>query len=98
VTLLRHTASQRFFEYLGLISLLNESERHSLISSAVHHLSVAHQGMNNFYNETPFAERLKRLSEQGPIPETTQEQYVQVIVSCYIGNGYGVSWAAETTL
>lgn len=90
----RHVASQQFFEKLGLLKLLNESERHSVISNAVQRLWTVHLGMNNFYNEPPFAERLKALSDQGPIPETAQEQFVNSVVGCYIGNGYGVSWAA----
>ena len=75
--------------------MLNKSERHALISGAVQRLWTVYQGMNNFYDEPPFAERLKRLSERGPIPETAQEQFVQVVVGCYIGNGYDVFWAAE---
>jgi len=90
----RHVASQQFFEKLGLLNLLNESERHSMISSAVQRLWTVHLGMNNFYNEPPFADRLKSLSDQGPIPETAQEQFVHTVIGCYIGNGYGVCWAA----
>lgn len=90
----RHTASQQFFEKLGMIALLNESERHGLISHAVSRLWTVHQGMNNFYNEPPFAERLRRISEQGAIPETIQEQYVHVVIGCRMGNGYGVCRAA----
>jgi len=92
----RHVASQQFFEKLGLLNLLNESERHSVSSTAVHRLWTVHLGMNNFYNEPPFAERVKLLSDHGPIPETVQEQFVQVIVGCYIGNRYGVCWAATS--
>ena len=90
----RHTASQQFFEKLGMLSLLNESERHGLISHAVSRLWTVHQGMNNFYNEPPFAERLRGISEQGAIPETIQEQYVYTVVGCRMGNGYGVCRAA----
>jgi hypothetical protein len=90
----RHTASQQFFEKLGLLQLLNESERHSVVTSAASRLWTVHQAMNNFYNEPPFAERLKAISEQSPIPETAQEQFVQTVVGCFIGNSYGVSWAA----
>jgi hypothetical protein len=50
--------------------------------------------MNNFYNEPPFAERLLELSLQGAVPETVQEHFVQVVVCCNIGNGYGISRAA----
>lgn len=91
----RYNASQQFFERLGLLNSLNESERHALISGALENLWIVHQSMNNFYNEPSFAERLRKLSEQAPTPETAQEQFVQVVVSCYIGNGYGVSRAAE---
>jgi len=91
----RHVASQQFFEKLGLLTLLNESERHSVISNAVQRLWTVHLGVNNFYNEPPFAERVKLLADQGPIPETAQEQFVQCVVGCYIGNGYGICWAAE---
>ena len=90
----RHTASQQFFEHLGFLGLLNESERHGVISHAVRRLWVVHQGMNNFYNEPPFAERLVRISEQGAIPETIQQEYVHVVMGCRMGNGYGVSRAA----
>ena len=86
--------SQDFFEKLGLLKLLNESERHSVISAAVRHLWDVHLAMNNFYNEPPFAERLMNLSEVEPIPETIQEHFVYTVVGCYIGNGYGVSRAA----
>ena len=53
--------------------------------------------MNNFYNEPPFAERLLELSRQGAVPETAQEQFVQVVVCCNVGNGYGVSNAAAVS-
>lgn len=91
----RHSASQQFFEKLGLLGLLNESEQHAVFSRAIERLKAAHLGLNNFYNEPPFAERLYELSQQGEVPETAQELYVEVVVQCFIGNGYGVSWAAE---
>ena len=91
----RHTASLNFFEKLNLLSILNESERHTVISSAIKQLWSVHNGMNNFYNEPPFAERLEELSRQGAMPETVKKEYVQVVVCCFIGNGYGVSLKAE---
>lgn len=90
----RHTASLQFFEKLGLLPLLNESEQHAVFYRAIERLWNVHNGLNNFYNEPPFAERLLELSMQGAVPETAQEQFVQVVASCFIGNGYGVSWAA----
>jgi hypothetical protein len=65
----RHIASQQFFEKLGMIALLNESERHGLISHAISRLWTVHQGMNNFYNEPPFAET------EVPLPKDTRMGY-----------------------
>jgi hypothetical protein len=90
----KHAASLQFFEKLGLLSILNESEQHTVFSRAVDRLWNAHTGTNNFYNEAPFAERLLELSQQGAIPETVQEQFVQTVGSCRSGNGYGVANSA----
>jgi len=62
----KHNASLQFFEKLGLLGLLNESEQHHVFSRAVGRLWDVHNGMNNFYNEPAFAERLLELSLQGP--------------------------------
>jgi len=90
----RHTASQQFFEKLGLLMFLNETERHSVFYRSIDRLWNVHNGMDNFYNEPPFAERLLELSQQGAVPETVQDSYVQTICCCFVGNGYGVSRAA----
>lgn len=90
----KHAASLQFFEKLGMFGLLNEAEQHHIFSRAITRLWDVHNGMNNFYNEPAFAERLLELSAQGAVPETAQEQYVQTVACCRIGNGYGVSNAA----
>ncbi len=90
----KHAASLQFFEKLGLLTILNESEQHAIFSRSIERLWNAHNGMNNFYNEPPFAERLLELSQQGAIPETVKEYFVQVVCCCRVGNGYGVSNAA----
>lgn len=90
----KHIASLQFFEKLGIINLLNESEQHVVFSRAVERLWNVHNGMNNFYNEPAFAERLLELSQAGAVPETIQEQFVQTVCCCRVGNGYGVSNAA----
>jgi hypothetical protein len=90
----KHIASLVFFEKLGLLSLLNESEQHLVFSKALDRLWIVHNGMNNFYNEAPFAERLAELSQQGAVPETIQDKFVSTIACCRIGNGYGMATAA----
>ncbi|QIW11016.1 hypothetical protein [Francisella sp. LA112445] len=90
----KHSASLQFFEKLGLLNILNESEQHIVFSRAIERLWNAHKGVNNFYNEAPFAERLYELSQHGAIPETIHEQFVQTVGACRIGNGYGVANSA----
>jgi hypothetical protein len=90
----RHSASQQFFEKLGALSLLSETERHSLVTNACKKLFSIHQGLDNFYNEPPFAERLLQISTQGAIPDTAKTEYVTTVVTCAVGNPYGTSRAA----
>jgi hypothetical protein len=90
----RRAASLQFFEKLGLVTLLNESEQHAILYRATEFLWNVHLAMNNFYNEPPFAERLLELSRQMPIPETVREHFVTTVICCFVGNGYGVCHAA----
>lgn len=91
----RFKASQNFFEHLKLLGLLSETERHSLISTACKNLMTVHLGMNNFYNERPFAERLATLSEGHQIPETVRKEFVETVVTCSVGNPYGTANSAD---
>ena len=87
--------STNFIEAIGQLNSLSDVEKISAFRKAINHLRTAHYGMNNFYNEPPFAERLQELSEKiTPIPEPIIEKYVEVNLDCYVGNSYGVSWAA----
>ena len=87
--------STNFIEAIGQLNSLSDVEKISAFRKAINHLITAHYGMNNFYNEPPFAERLQELSEKiTPIPEPIIEKYVEVNLECYVGNSYGVSWAA----
>ena len=90
----RHKASQQFFEKLGLLELLGDTERHALISNACKRLLSVHQAYDNFYNEPPFAERVYQLSSQGAVPDTAKDELVNCVVTCAVGNQYGVSNAA----
>jgi hypothetical protein len=90
----RHKASQQFFERLGMLALLGDHEFHALISNASKRLFGVHQAMDNFYNEPPFAERLMQLTKQGAIPDSVKEELVTVVVTCAVGNTYGISRAA----
>ena len=89
----RYEASKVFFSKLHLTSLLDDSERHEIISRACKKLYSVHVAFDNFYNEPAFAERLADLSDMA-IPGTAKNEYVFVVLLCYVGNPYGVSHAA----
>lgn len=91
----KHKASLIFIERLKLIGFISTSERHWLISSACKRLMSVHNDLNNFYNEPPFAERLSGLAEQNTIPESVRYEYVETVITCAVGNAYGISNAAN---
>ncbi len=90
----RHRASQQFFASLALLDLLSESEQHALVSNAAKKLLSVHQAYDNFYNEPPFAERLAEITRQIAVPDTAKDEFVSVVVTCAVGNPWGVSRAA----
>lgn len=90
----RHRASQLFFERLELLSFLGEAELHALITTAARNLVSVHNSFNNFYNEPPFADRLASITAQNRVPESAQFEFVSAVVTCAVGNQWGVSNAA----
>lgn len=84
-------ASRSFFTKLGLFDLLSDSEQHSIIKNACKDLLDVHNGYDNFYNEPPFAKRLFELSSKVKIPSTVQVDYVNTVITVFVGNQYGVS-------
>lgn len=74
---------------------LHESIRTAELAECITELESTHNAMNNFANEPPVARRLAKLvGSQGNIPRALREQYLTVICRAYLGNPYGVSWAA----
>ena len=90
----RQKASRKFFEDLGIVSYLTDAERHNIVSKVCKNLYKVHTSWDNFYNEPPFAERLRNLSEQQGIPASVRPEFVTVVATCAVGNPYGVSKGA----
>lgn len=89
-------AARELIELVGGTSYLVIEVRAKDMSEALDALSSAHQGYNNFYNEPAPARRVMDLAgERGDVPSAIREQYIQVIVECFLGNRYGVSEAAD---
>jgi hypothetical protein len=90
----RTKASRQFFQRMDLLNLLTNAERHSIVRNACASLYRVHQGFDNFYNEPPFARNLVEITETTRVPDSAKEEFVHTVVTCYVGNPYGVSNAA----
>lgn len=91
----RLAGSRRFFERLGLLQLLPDSERHAMVSNACKTLLSVHHAFDNFYNEPPFAERLRDLTSVQQVPESAKQEFVEAVITCSVGNRYGTSIEAD---
>jgi hypothetical protein len=87
----KRKAAEHYFTQLGMLDCLKDSTKHNIISKACKQMLLIHQGLNNFYNEPPFAEYIYLLSHQSQIPETVKYEFVNTVISCAVGNEYGVS-------
>lgn len=85
--------AKRFFEKIKVLDILPENEYFSIVSKAIKQLESAHHGMDNFYIEPAFAERVYDFSSK--IPSKLKKEYVSVVSMCFIGNPYGTSISAE---
>lgn len=66
------------------------------LSDALDELLKAHNGWNNFHNETTPAKLVKSfIPDSGNIPNSVIKKYVKVLTICKIGNEYGTSNSAE---
>lgn len=66
------------------------------MSEALDLLNDAHHGFNNFCSEAAPARRVLDLAgEKGDVPASVRDRYIRVLVDCFLGNGHGVSSAAE---
>lgn len=82
-----------YFEKVGALDLLPKDEQVAIVSKIIKQLESIHFDMNNFYNETAFAERLAGFGKT--IPAQIIKDFVYVISLCFVGNQYGTSNTAE---
>jgi hypothetical protein len=90
------TAARELIDLVNGTAYLTTEVRAVDMSEALDLLSAAHNGLNNFYNEPAPARRVLDLAGgRGDVPDAVRDRYIHVIVDCFLGNGYGVSGAAE---
>ena len=88
--------AREFLETVSGLSYIPDNIRAAEIQIAIENLLSAHRGVNNFYNEPPFALQLKRLlGEAGKVPSAINNEYVLCLVEVFLTNGNGRAWNAE---
>ncbi len=81
-----------FLEKVNGLSYLPEDVRILELENLIQTLRNTHNSSNNFYNEPPVAKEIRKyVSDTGKIPKQIRANYVKVLISCRLGNGYGVS-------
>ncbi len=88
--------AKRFLEVVEGMSYLPDSTKIPQIKAAIDNLIIAHNNLNNFYNEPSFAKQLlKVVGSHGEVPVQMNFIYVKSIVSVFLTNGNGVARSAE---
>lgn len=92
------TAARELLELVDGISYLPEDLRAAELDAALDSLMAAHHAMNNFYNEGAPAQQVEALvGENGTVPAAVARKYTRTLVEVFLGNGFGVSFAAAPT-
>lgn len=94
----RRNLSREFLELVSATSYISDEYRVLEIEDALENLLLVHRGLNNFYNEPPFAHALQRIvGTGGKVPGRVSKKYVLALVEVFLTNGNGVAWNAEPT-
>ena len=91
----KQKASYRLLEESGWLRFLPSSSLHTLVSSACESLYNVHLAMNNFFNESSFAQRLMQIVTETPVPDLSKPLFVETVMTCAVGNAYGTAFSAE---
>jgi hypothetical protein len=88
----RKKFARELLEVVDGLAHLPESDLALEISTRVARLEVAHEAMDNFYNEPPIAREIRKfIADNGYIPPQINDEYVRVIARCRIGRPQGIS-------
>lgn len=91
-------AARELLELVGGTAYLPEKERAVEVDAAVDALLAAHHGYSNFHSEPAPARALAILiGERGEVPTAVHGKYLRALVEVFLGNSYGVSYAAMPT-
>ena len=92
----RAKLAREFIEIVGGSAFLTVETRATEMSVTLDNLNAAHGGMYNFFTEEAPARLLHRLvPPNGDVPKVVWTKHTKTLTLCRIGNGHGISWAAQ---
>jgi len=92
----RKRLAHEFLTIVEGLAFLPKEQIVAEVNQVLENLFMVHNSHNNFYTEPPYARLLSSyIPSNGLIPDQINSTYVKVLTMCSIGNGYGVSSAAN---
>lgn len=85
----RRNRVQEFLAAVDGNAYKDEDSLGAELTEKLQHLRNAHYSMDNFYNEYPHAQAISQSLPPSGIPRSARFDFVKVITTCAIGNGYG---------
>lgn len=85
----RKKRTQEFLDAVDGNDYKDEDSLGAELIEKLQHLRAAHYGTNNFYNEYPDAQAIAKSLPKAGIPDSARHDFVKVITTCFVGNGYG---------
>lgn len=88
--------AKEFLEIVGGLSVIPDPIKAGTIKNILDQLINATDSFDNFYTEPVFTKELSKYSSKGDIPKQIEKQYLSTIIYCYLTNGIGIAWNAES--
>lgn len=86
--------------FLENVDGLKFKDSDSIVAEMIEQLNQlrsVHYGINNFYNEYPYARDIAKTIPSTGIPSTVKKIFIKTICICYAGNGYGYKEGVDET-
>lgn len=89
-------SAREFLSIVNGLGYITDQHRAMEISLVLNELKNAHDSLNNFYNETLPAKRLRSIIGNPPkIPNGIDATYIKTLVDVFLTNGNGICWSAN---
>jgi hypothetical protein len=88
--------AHQILSHVGGLAYIPDDIKAVQVEDILDRLVGVHNGLNNFYNEPPYARQLEALvGAHGSVPKQVTEKYVRTLVYLFLTKGNGTAWNAE---